>query len=324
MVRSEDIACDSAAHIGHGLAGFRIEITSWIGVPDPVAYGDHSVELHPVERLPGGVHLDTGVTGIHSAESERIVLAGKRTFLDFAGADCCLVTLVHPLGIIQVDVHLEVAVVESVTEFHRTDLGVLGLRIDSVACGGLQEDTVGEEGRAGNETAVHEHIVVLVDVVVHAGLDGSADKVFGGGTLMVLVIVEIVALPIAGVVERTGEHGSQSVVESGVFKLCEYAFLCGEPVVIPVDNIAYSKFLEFPVGIESGGVVLRLYRRAVLIVHVIFAVVKVHNLVVVVTDVITHIYTAGEREGLGDELVLVGGYDSVPFMVVVRRRHDHI
>jgi hypothetical protein len=141
---------------------------------------------------------------------------------------------------------------------------------------------------------------------------------------MVLVIVEIVALPVAGVVERTGEHGSQSVVESGVFKLCEYAFLCGEPVVIPVDNIAYSEFLEFPVGIESGGVVLRLYRRAVLIVHVIFAVVKVHNLVVVVTDVITHIYTAGEREGLGDELVLVGGYDSVPFMVVVRRRHDHI
>ena len=60
---------------------------------------------------------------------------------------------------------------------------------------------------------------------------------------MVLVIVEIVALPVAGVVERTGEHGSQSVVESGVFKLCEYAFLCGEPVVIPVDNIAYSEFL---------------------------------------------------------------------------------
>ena len=141
---------------------------------------------------------------------------------------------------------------------------------------------------------------------------------------MLLVVEEHVAAPVAGHVERAGEDRGQPVVESAVFRLGVSAFLCHIALVVAVDHIADTELLEFPVGIERGRVVVGLHILSGLVVHIIFTLVEVHDLVVVVADIVADVDTAGECELFGNELVFVGRDKSVPLVVVVGCRHHHV
>ena len=69
---------------------------------------------------------------------------------------------------------------ELVTNFDSAYLLVLGIGVDGIGVGGRYEYTILEVGGAGDVTAVDEHVVVTVDVVVGTCLDVSCKECLGG------------------------------------------------------------------------------------------------------------------------------------------------
>ena len=105
---------------------------------------------------------------------------------------------------------------ESVANLGREHLLVYSFLIELVGFGVAHEDTA-EERSAAYVADIEEHIVVAVNVVVYTTLDCSAYEILclGAGT----VVVEEVAAPVSVVVERTGKHKIEFLVEHGVFTL---------------------------------------------------------------------------------------------------------
>ena len=94
-------------------------------------------------------------------------------------------------------------------------------------------------------------------------------------------------------------------------------------VVIAVNDIADTEFLINPVGVGCRSIVGDLHVLAVCVVHVVGSGVEVVDHVLVMADIVAHVDTAGKVELVGDELVLVGGDETVPFVAVDALCHHH-
>ena len=171
---------------------------------------------------------------------------------DFATA-CC--GLVHPLGVVGIDIGRYNRALESVSHFKRHNLLVYGIGVGSVAYTRRKECTAGVERSAVDVAGVEEHVAVAVDIVVGAALYSPADEVELLGFCVLCIVVEFIETPVAGVVDRTCKNEVESLVEHVVFSLSERAFLMGVSVVVAIDDIAHAKFLIFPHGVGSGSVV---------------------------------------------------------------------
>ena len=171
---------------------------------------------------------------------------------DFATA-CC--SLVHPLGVVGIDIGRENSALEAVTNLERHNLLVYGIGVGSVAYTRRKECTAGVERSAADVASVEEYVVVAVDIVVGTTLNSPTDEVQLLRFCVLSIVVELIDAPVAGVVDRTGKYEVKSLVEHVVFGLSECALLMSVSVVVAIYDITHTKFLIFPHGVGSSGIV---------------------------------------------------------------------
>ena len=165
---------------------------------------------------------------------------------------------------------------------------------------------------------------MTVDIVVHTTLDGSAEEVerfrFGVG----FIVVEVVNTPVAGIAERAGENKVELAVENSVFTLHVSAFLMSVAIVVTINDITNAELLVHPVRVLCSGIVFGLHVVAARVVDIVFTAVKVDNLVVVVTNIVTEVETGSESELLGKYFIAIGRNQAIPFVAIVRLAHNHV
>ena len=228
--------------------------------------------------------------------------------------------LVHPLGVVGVDVGCEDAAAEAVAHFEGHDLFVEGVGVAVV--GVLRVDERGVEHRgAADEAGVEEDVVLVGQVVVDAAFDVAAQVVLLAGLGVVGVVVEAVVAPVAGVGQAAGDEGGELVAV--VFQLGEDAFGHDVAVVVAEDDVAHAEFLVDEGGVVGGGVVGGRDDGAVVAVDEVLAAEQVGDDVLVQAFVVAEVDAAVEVE-VFTELGGVGGQEAVPFVVVHLLAYDHL
>ncbi len=100
--------------------------------------------------------------------------------------------------------------------------------------------------------------------------------------------------------------------------------LGGIAAIVFVYDVAYTEVLVLPRRVGGGGIQFGRYAATRRVVHEVFAVVEVDELVVVSATVIAHVNTADNVEHvavLEIELFLIRRNEAVPLMLVYTYRH---
>ena len=252
---------------------------------------------------------------------EKVAVAGVLTRSDFATAGS---GYIHPASVVCVEIGCENRVAETVTDFVGHNLLVNGIGVGSVAHSRREECATRIERSTADEAEVEIHVVVTVDIEVGTTLHATAEEVEFVGFLVSLVVVEVVDTPVGSIVNRAGEHEIEAFVEHRVFSLCKCAFLSGVSHIVAIHHVTHTEFLIFPVGVGSGSIVYSLHILTARVVHEVFTIVEVNNLVVVATDIVADIETGGEHEFLREKFVAISRNNAIPLVVVVATAHNHV
>jgi len=192
-------------------------------------------------------------------------------------------SLIHPTGVIGIEVGCEYAATIAVTNFERHDFFVLGIFVAGMRVLRINERGI-EHWSTGDETSIDEHVILFIKIVVNTTLYVSTQIVLGIGFSLVLAIVHTIVTPITGVGKTTGNECAELVAI--VLKLCECALGHYKTIVVAVIYITHTQLLVLEIGVSSCRIILGQNFTTIFSIDKIVAAEKVYNDILMQTFII--------------------------------------